>query len=645
MAKKTTTKPDDGQFDMIELKRIQEYHAAMVTGAGRLQTQNKRMRDIFFMQWKGKNKLEQKRQNLEATISPDPRNRMLGAIRLMISSDPYFSIPYNTNDAEARGAGETIEKAMEVIWTEAGNLSGTPLHFDQLLSGFLYGQAITNVTLIADLIDAAKNAPPAVVARLEAAGARTPFLYTAWNPEECYWERDKLGLRAFSRSVTVTSGEIMDDYGDAGVAVVSDPDDRYESHTLTQFWDLKSVAVWVDGKERPILMDDHGLKSIPVDVTVTEGSQIFDKLEEQVQPFLYTLDKTGLWRRQNLALTVFYWLVQGFGMSAQYVANVQDPTKDIKIDWDNVVGIAKMGMKESLKPLDRQIIDPVVFQGMEIANDLVGDSTIYPQSLGRPLPSASATWSLTNLLSQTGRLPLIWPRRKLQHGMANVMRISLEWLKDEKRTVKLNQGGVIVELKPADIPDNLQISCKLEINLPQDKLELSVIANNLAGGDDPLVSKRFVREDILKQGQSGEMTKEIWMEKATTVAYNKTLEEMILELYPPPAITPSPAPAAPVDPNAPPPLGPDGQPLPAAGPVAGPVGQPNVLGGAQNVNPELQRLMQLLASGQIDIDDIPPELLAELDPRIIEQLRAAGPAPPPGVGAGQITPPPEGEQV
>src|SRR4030042_5419160 len=133
-------------------------------------------------------------------------------------------------------------------------------------------------------------------------------------------------------------------------------------------------------------------------------------------------------------------------------------------------------------------------------------------------------------MSQRGPLPLLATQRLCSNAIAEASEIALEWLKDEGNSAKAQYESFEQELSPGDIPDIIDIKVKLEIEWPQDRLQMANAANMLAQGDNPMVSKRWVRENILNVGQSNDIDKEIWNENTANIFYRKMVYEKMAEM-------------------------------------------------------------------------------------------------------------------
>lgn len=97
--------------------------------------------------------------------------------------------------------------------------------------------------------------------------------------------------------------------------------------------------------------------------------------------------------------------------------------------------------------------------------------------------------------------------------------MALHWYKQEGSGYQYT--GAVGELAPEEIPEYFEIETKLDISLPQDQLQSANIAGMLASGDDPLMSKTWVRENILGIGQPDDEQGKVWDEQAATLYFRK----------------------------------------------------------------------------------------------------------------------------
>lgn len=518
--------------------------------------------DMFFLNWKEEAKVKRSIENVKVTLSPDPRNKVIGATRLLIASDPVFSVPGELNDPDAQSESENLEKFAQRMWQAAGKVAGSPVHYDLALSAELYGEVHLAIISTKDILDAAQGRSPAHIARAERVYRRTPYLFEAWNPKDCFTEFDGMGLTTHFRRTITTKRHVWNEFGDNAVHITGK---GHEECVHCEWWDLENHLVWVEGFD-PVLNEQHGLSYIPIICAVTDGStSLFHKPEEQRQPFLYGVSKSGLWNRQNLSLTVMFTLLHGLGANPMFLYEANEPEKELNIDWDVAGGYAVIEQGENFTPLAKQIIDPNLWNSMEVADNLTAESTIYEQTLGEPL-GKNAPYSMVALLSQAGRLPLVSPQRILGWAIGSAVEIAIKWLKEGNETAAARYGGEVLELNPDQIPDDFEIEAMLDVSLPQDDLQAANVANQLTEGDDPLVSQEWVLKNVLKVEQPSEMRSQIWREKAGSlrfmqyIAHQLAMVQAKMQQAMTPPVPPQQVPPEQPPPGAPPGVAPEGAP-------------------------------------------------------------------------------------
>lgn len=518
----------DGQFDSTAFEHTKTHCAELKQNHSKRNSIDKEMDKLYWMEWDEESTVKKQIKQVKLTKSPRARIVMQGAQRLLLASDPQFSVPKDINNPETIAVSDKLETFAKAMWFAAGRIKGDPIHYDIVRSGLLYSEIHIRVTSTRELAEYAKGSNPAMQARAEFVAQKTPYLFEVNNPQEGYPEFGPLGLQAFFRSVNTTSGYILDNWGKRGELALREAKsnrgevDRYTSVVLNDFYDFRDRVVWIDGSDRPIYQEAHGLPFIPVVAQIVEGSLgLFQKPDQQREPFMYSLYKSGVINRQNLFLTVLYSLIYAVGANPMFVNYLLDPDNPPPVDYNTPGGSINLRVGERREPMAKQVIDPALMQGWEIANTLEQESTIYRQSLGEPL-GIGAPYSMVALLSQSGRLPLTVPQRKSGWAISEAVDIALKWLVHGKRKkVKAYDQGMTGLIDYKDIPKHFEIDVALEIQLPQDRLNAANAANALAAGDDPMVSKSWVRENVLNVGQSDAMTKEIWREKAAELFWQK----------------------------------------------------------------------------------------------------------------------------
>ncbi len=481
---------------------------------------------MYFMDDDETKKISKENLNAKITLSPDARNSITGAVRLMVATDPQFVIPKDENATAGEGTDD-LEAFAQQVWGAAGRIAGIPIHYDAILSALLYGQLDIGINSTMDLAARAEKQSKARAKRAARAASRTPFVFNVYNPKGCYQEWDQLGLTAHYRRWQTTFGSVQDEYGSL---VQEESFSRADTVFLNDWWDLDNHVVWIDDKNAPIINKQHGKPNIPIVSTITEGSRsLFYKIEQQAQPFLYTFAKSNLWQRQNLALSVMYTLVFGMGANPLYVYKTNEPDKQLDIDWTQPGGVAIIEANESLEPMVKNIIDSSMKEILEIAEQKGIESTIYRQTLGEPL-GGNAPYSMVSLLNQAGRLPLISPQRRVGWALGKVMEVVFDEIKElDEEEVESKYMGIKTSIAKQDIPDDLEIEAMLEISLPTDRLQDANVAKMLNEGEDPIVSQEWILENIMHIQQPSKMKRQVMKERLLMMKIMQHLEQMMME--------------------------------------------------------------------------------------------------------------------
>jgi hypothetical protein len=463
------------------------------------------LRKMFHMEWQE----APKNDWIQPTMSPDAYNTCIGAIRLLTATEPQVSVPFEESNDDAKNASETLEKAARAMLAGSKRVIQRPAHYEIVFSATLFGEVCMGITKTADMLKMANETKiNATIRRMEDIARRTPYIFQVWNPETCYPDFDGLGLRAMLRRADVAWGEVLDMWGDAA-DVVGQNHKRDDRVKINEWYDWGTHAVWIDQSKTPIYFDDNELGFLPVIAQVAEGSFMFDNPERQRLPLLYALYKSGLWRRQNLSLTVLFSLVYAIGSVPLWKRKTIEPGKPLQITRDGPIGVLDVGPDEDIQPFAEKVVDQAVVQAMQIAQSLGEQSTLNKVALGQPLKGA--TFSTVSLLAASGRLPLVSPKQISGDALAMALETAMRWLKADgkKESIYTRTGAVAID--PAIIPENLLFEVNLEPDLPQDKLQQANAGQMIKATG--LASSRWVRENILNIGQSSAMDKEVWMEK------------------------------------------------------------------------------------------------------------------------------------
>jgi len=483
------------------------------------------MRRMFHLEW---STAGTESDAIKRTMSPAPFNDVLGAVRLMSATEPQFAVPFDEGSSESQRLSEKLERAARSMWNASGRVGMRPVHSEVAFSALWASEIYLGVVQTADLVKQAKT--PGQKRRAQFVAEQTPYLFQAYNPATCYPVIDGLGLSAMYRRVQTRWGEVVDRWGklaeESRPSKLSQRDPRLDRVVINYYQDWDTEAVWLDEADKEVLSADLALGFLPVVAGIADGSLLFDRPELQRWPMLYALAKSGLWKRQNLALTTVFSTIAAIGANPQLVM-YSDDDRPLNIDRSVPGGVLRMRKGEQIVALNEKVYEPAQLTAYELAQRLGRESTISQAALGGA-PDRAMTFSEMSLLSQAGRLPLVGPKEIGGEAIAAAMMMAFKWFKEggQKATLQYGKGHEMrsVELVPSEIPANVIIDATLEVNLPQDKMAQVATANQATGSK--LLSRRWARENVLGVGQSAAMDKEILFETLDEVAVQRAIEQL-----------------------------------------------------------------------------------------------------------------------
>lgn len=519
-------------FDPDEFKDTVDYFEHMRSQFAERDAIMDRMKAIYFLEDEDAERLRKAYDAIPVTISPDPANAVETAVRLMTANSPDYNVPEELHaDGANRDTLDEIEKLAAMMMRASDRVRGTPVHVDGARSGLIYDEIIISVNCTENVLTDAKGASKAALKRIERIKGITPFLFDVTDPHGCYYDIDSLGLRAFGREVTMTGQQVIESWGSDGREAVGIDDEtkaRNKEYVVRLMWDLVNYTVWVQGSSQPIVMRPHNLPFIPWVVHTVEGSRLFPDADEQRRPFLYNIDKSGLWRRQNLSLTAVYSGAQS-RMFAAFVYNANPEDDDPMFDLTQPINTVRISRENKLTPLPADPAQNSTWQALQLAQQLGEQSTIYRTVGGQPV-GPGATFSETALLNQAGRLPLTAIQRKLGWALGDALRIAFLWMKENGGSYNAKDRGAYASLKATDIPDDLEVEVTLNLALPQDRLQQANIFQILKDR----VPDEYLYEELLHIRRPGEMRNKLWKQRIEDTLAGAQLQQLVAEASAPP---------------------------------------------------------------------------------------------------------------
>lgn len=524
-------------IDQKEFEKIKKLAGQLKSASNALHTEYREIEQMYQMRDDVNiNSASHDKGDIKITISPSARNAVVGVVRLLTSSEPRFKC---TSESGSEKVNE-IEKLAKKMWKESSAFKRAPVWTDAVRTAVLFSDVHLTVDCVDDLLKVA-GMDEGERMRLNGIRKRTPFLFAVRHPIEGYPYFGEHGMRAYYRLYQTTGDEIKSRWGEpAG----SQFDDNTQ-YNVNDWYDLTQRIIWMDNNT-VMVYAKHKMPELPIDVQLADGSELWTKPEEMRQPFLYASWKGGWWKRENLVYTSIFTSMaeRGTGILLGFDEEPNNITVEFAGPGVRYIKAAKPRM------LSDTALDPsLIAVKNQILEPIEGENTIYKQTLGQDV--GNNTFSSLSLLSQTGRLPIVPMQEAVQHGIERETMVVMRWIKREG----IDLEG-IVDMKASDIPDDLELTVELKVDLPQDMFRNVQIAEQAV--DKQLVSREWVHTNLLDVPDSEAMTKQIWGEKAVDAFFSTAMQMAIQKASQPPAPPTTPAPTP--DPNAPPPAMPPTQP-------------------------------------------------------------------------------------
>ena len=128
---------------------------------------------------------------IKKTLDPSPRNKILGAQRLLTATTPKWSVPRELNVPETAQNATPIEKIAQAITWASSRVAKKPIWYEPVLHALLYSEVVIKAISVKDLVDSATT--EGQKKRAERIYKTTPILFQTLNPANCYPEFDVMG--------------------------------------------------------------------------------------------------------------------------------------------------------------------------------------------------------------------------------------------------------------------------------------------------------------------------------------------------------------------------------------------------------------------------------------------------------------------
>ena len=448
-------------------------------------------------------------ETVKLTVSPTAHNKVVGAKRLLQSQKVRFDVHSNI---ATKNEIDQLEQLISRWWENMFSVNGKPLMNEIIHAAALYSDVHIGLTFLEDY--KLYNSKDIRVDRLM---RRTPVLFEVWNPRFGYAEKDALGLSAYYQELQVPFSYVKHVYGSF---VEDDARKENTSVTLKRFWDLENYAIWFEDK----LIDcgAHGLPCIPVSVSSTEGSDIFEKQEDKYEPLLFALKRSSLWERENLVLTTLYTTAAAIAFTPSFKWKT-DSNEPLRVDIDDGIQYYRLNKGDDVEAItNKGVFTREIGDIIQLTTNLIDNSTVYDTAFGTG--GGSSSFSESTLLAQSARLPLVPLQRTVGAAIGDIVQIALDIMKAKGINFKFGE----IDIKAKDLPDDMVVDAKLDVILPQERTQLAATAATINANG--LASKEWVRSEIMGIPNNEKMEQQIAQENVSKALTEYYTQKMVAEL-------------------------------------------------------------------------------------------------------------------
>lgn len=520
------TKKLDYEHDQKGFEEAKKLETFLYTEGQKKITVLQKCENLFLMRGQDINK------QLRKTVSPDGKNKLKGARRLLSAALPKFRVPREKNDQKVEDISSTLEQIAGLMWGMSNHIQGLRLESELAFSGLLYDEMIVNIICMTDVVQDVQDAYNAEAdkwekarweGRLEQAknqAALTPYLFEPVSPMIYFPQYGRFGVSSIASRVKRSVAEVKAHWGARAIKAIGMKKDT-DFVTEVTLIDNTFKYVWLlESKDAPIFADVHGMPMMQTVAVRAAGSNLFTEPADQYDPFLKTMSESGLAELQDSILTAVNTQMNSTLDTLWDFTQGKDGD-EIEIDHSKLLGVVTHAPGSTLKPFTKDILSQSVVGALELVRGINSESTIYDQALGAG-SGKNDPFGLVSLLSQAGRLPVIDVQKGMGELGARTQEVAFSWWKKSGTAGKLQaKYGKDLTLKPSEIPATIRFECDVDIHMPQDKLAQ---ANTGAKFIELGASREWALSTFAGVENPEQMQKQKFFEQADELAGQKAIE-------------------------------------------------------------------------------------------------------------------------
>lgn len=422
-------------------------------------------------------------KDVKETMSAEPHNAVDTVVKLLVTSDPSFTVDRAKDNEEEKNKADMLERGVKEIVERSSRMRGKNFEKEVVSSLSIFGEVATKVADLRALAThrTKKNALAKYPQHL------SPIAFKVLNPMSVFYDEADWGLSTVLEISQRTIGEIKRSWGERAVEMKGDDLQEtryYEIWTYNPFEPTGTRMVWCDVQTDPLLPPTlHGFDFLPYSIRKSHSLSFLSRPEFKDMSMLYTLHKSGTWQRMNLLLTIMATNVQLF-VNPKWVARTRDRRK-INIDLNTSGGVVDLYTGEDISPLARQLVPKEVYDLLTLLKQQSEESTL-PRVVAGASPGGVSAGFAINLLSQGGKLSIYPVEEAANEALTDSVRGAMSWIAKNKYPVKLSDDMILT----ANDCDAYRFRTRVALrsSVPQDKVAMGNLWSQLIaqGVGDPV---------------------------------------------------------------------------------------------------------------------------------------------------------------
>lgn len=518
-------------MDKQDFLRVQQITEQMIQEQGPRNAMFAGVEDIFRQEWRDKP------QHIEIKSMPSPagHNVIRGMVNVLSGTDPTFDVPVREGSGQDEDSRTRVENGLRVIFRQADDLRGTPLGADMAFSGALFDMIALKFVLTSHHaksleVFADKGTNKKDKQRLAKQieyynnlAKEYPFIVDVLTPMTCFPNRGPDGIRCVVEARERTVYDLREEFGQTACMDY----DLTERVKYFEYWDRYQYCKWAENEQEPYLHEEYNEPSfIPYVVHNVNGTELLGRTE--LFPTLYPMWKGDIWDAQNLALTMWRYILAATG-NPTWIKTGASAHK-AEIPKHLMGGSIDLESGDSITPLMNDMSLLTQFGHFyEMSKSLGEQSSVNPMVFGQA-PDNVLAYSTVNLLVQGGRHGIVALQVAMSKTATDLARKMLRWIKESGEKIYVYGKDYDANITPDDVNgQTLSVVAQYKPDIPQDRIQLMNAAKMAV--DSKLLSRSSARV-LSGNNQPDEEEEQILREEIRAALVQSELAAFMQQLQP-----------------------------------------------------------------------------------------------------------------